>query len=63
MEIANLQGVGDEPQVEDELVVYTDGSCVGNGTAEVRAGCGVWYGADDRAPSATFSPWVMVHAT
>ena len=47
MEVTNLRGVGDEPQVEDELVVYTDGSCVGNGTAEARAGCGVWYGAND----------------
>ena len=47
MEVTNLRGVGDEPQVEEELVVYTDGSCVGNGTAEARAGCGVWYGAND----------------
>ena len=47
MEVTGLQGVGDGSQVEDELVVYTDGSCAGNGTAEARAGCGVWYGTDD----------------
>ena len=27
--------------------MYTDGSCLNNGTAETRAGSGVWFGADD----------------
>ena len=32
---------------EEETVVYTDGSCTGNGTAEARAGSGIWFGPDD----------------
>jgi len=27
--------------------VYSDGACVGNGTAHARAGCGVFFGDDD----------------
>ena len=27
--------------------MYTDRSCLNNGTAEARAGSGVWFGADD----------------
>ena len=40
---------------------YTDGACLENGMANTRAGCGVWYGADDprnmseRVPLATQS--------
>ena len=36
-----------EAHPESELVVYTDGSCEHNGTADARAGSGVWYGAND----------------
>ncbi|PBK70293.1 hypothetical protein ARMSODRAFT_885009, partial [Armillaria solidipes] len=33
---------------EDEIsTAYTDGSAFNNGTAEVRAGAGVWFGPDD----------------
>ena len=32
---------------DGDLVVYTDGSCIGNGTADARAGSGVWYGDND----------------
>jgi len=39
------------PEVENpqqtELVIYTDGSCINNGTADAKAGCGVWYGNED----------------
>ena len=30
-----------------ELVVYTDGPCTHNGTAEAKAGSGIWYGRGD----------------
>ena len=30
-----------------ELIIYTDGSCVNNGTEEAKAGSRVWYGAQD----------------
>ncbi len=31
----------------DKLVVYTDGSCLNNGTPDAVAGVGVWFAADD----------------
>ena len=49
----NLLGATALPTAEDgaqmvvELIVYTDGSCVGNGTDEARAGSGIWYGTGD----------------
>ena len=36
-----------EQAPDDETIVYTDGSCLGNGTAEARAGSGVWFGNND----------------
>ena len=33
--------------INTELVVYTNGSCENNGKADVKAGCGIWYGGDD----------------
>ncbi|TEB25568.1 hypothetical protein FA13DRAFT_1637210 [Coprinellus micaceus] len=34
-------------QQETETIVYTDGSCTGNGTLNAKAGSGIWYGPDD----------------
>ena len=31
----------------DLIHIYTDGSCLGNGTPQARAGYGVWFGPDD----------------
>ena len=42
-----LQAETDEALKEVELVVYTDGSCIGNGTEEASAGSRVWYGTND----------------
>lgn len=39
-----------ETDVQDESgwdVVYTDGSCTGNGGNHAKAGIGVWWGHDD----------------
>ena len=47
LEATSLQVTGNIDQTNHELVVYTDGSCSGNGTEEARAGSGVWYGPDD----------------
>ncbi|KAF5373348.1 hypothetical protein D9615_007464 [Tricholomella constricta] len=30
-----------------EIRVWTDGSCIANGDSNAKAGCGLWYGADD----------------
>lgn len=32
---------------DEEVEVYTDGSCSSNGSATARAGSGAWFGADD----------------
>ena len=29
------------------LIVYTDGSCLSNGTPQAKAGVGVWFGPED----------------
>ncbi|KAF9783300.1 hypothetical protein BJ322DRAFT_1069957 [Thelephora terrestris] len=42
-----LQTTDDETQATTELVVYTDGSCINNGTDDAIAGSGVWYGPQD----------------
>ncbi|KAF9780845.1 hypothetical protein BJ322DRAFT_1011739, partial [Thelephora terrestris] len=42
-----LLTTNNETQATTELTVYTDGSCIGNGTAEARAGSGVWYAPQD----------------
>ena len=34
-------------RTNDELTVYTDDSCINNGTDEAKAGCGIWYGTQD----------------
>ena len=47
LEASSLQQTSDENQMNQELTVYTDGSCFGNGTAEARAGSGAWYGNED----------------
>jgi ribonuclease HI len=31
---------------EEKVVVYTDGSCLENGTEEAQSGSGIWYGPD-----------------
>jgi len=31
----------------NETIVYTNGSCLNNGTAEARVGSGIWFGNDD----------------
>lgn len=36
-----------EEIVTDNLIVYTDGSCINNGTKDARAGIGVYFGKDD----------------
>lgn len=33
--------------VGEEVEVYTDGSCIGNGTAAAAAGSGAWFGHED----------------
>ena len=45
-------GIAGEEVVEDTVeesvtVVYTDGSCLGNGRRDPKAGIGVWFGTDD----------------
>ena len=47
MVVTTLQETEDETQVNTELVVYTNGSCVNNGKANAKAGSGVWYGDND----------------
>ena len=37
----------DETQTSVEETVYTDGSCVNNGTDDAKAGIGVWFGPRD----------------
>lgn len=49
--------IAEDPQKEiTELVVYTDGSCTQSGTADTKAGCGIWYGRDDPRNMATRVP-------
>ena len=33
--------------LNSETVIYTDGSCINNGTEEARVGSGIWYGVLD----------------
>ena len=47
LDAAILETLVDETHLNTELVVYTDGSCINNGTEEARAGSGVWYGGLD----------------
>lgn len=42
-----LQVTQGEAQVSTEQVIYTDGSCMNNGTEDAKAGSGVWYGPHD----------------
>jgi len=51
-----LPTAGDGAQTDVELIVYTDGSCTGNGTGEAKAGSGVWYGTDDPRNTAVRVP-------
>ena len=46
-EATALQRTESEEQRNEELVIYTDGSCILNGTADAKAGCGIWYGNED----------------
>jgi ribonuclease HI len=34
-------------ELEEEAIVYTDGSCVNQGQTEVRAGSGAWFGTNN----------------
>ncbi|KAF6756681.1 hypothetical protein DFP72DRAFT_810001, partial [Ephemerocybe angulata] len=34
-------------QQREDVEVYTDGSCIGNGTEDARCGSGIWYAPDD----------------
>ena len=43
-------------QNQQETVIYTDGSCTGNGTAEARAGSGIWFGENDERNAAIRVP-------
>ena len=47
LEATALETQIDNPYLDTELVVYTDGSCINNSTEEARAGSGVWYGILD----------------
>jgi len=38
--------VAQQAQAE-EIVVYTDGSCINNGQEDAQAGSGIWYGEND----------------
>ena len=38
---------GSEPESPTRTEVYTDGSCINNGSEDATAGSGVWYGEDD----------------
>lgn len=42
-----LQETQDEALRNVELTVYTDRSCINNGTEEARVGSGIWYGNND----------------
>ncbi|KAG6824561.1 hypothetical protein H0H92_006467, partial [Tricholoma furcatifolium] len=44
---------------DDELRVFTDGSCIHNGTTIARVGAGIWYGADDPRNKALRLPMDM----
>ncbi|KAF5381283.1 hypothetical protein D9615_008354 [Tricholomella constricta] len=33
--------------LEEDIIVYTDGSCINNGCEDAKAGSGLWYGPDD----------------
>ena len=41
---------------QTETIIYTDGSCTGNGTADARAGSGVWFGKNDERNAAIRVP-------
>lgn len=47
-------------RVQDEnnenITVYTDGSCENNGQEDARAGAGIWYGPDDERNKALRVP-------
>ncbi|KAG6808204.1 hypothetical protein H0H92_005054, partial [Tricholoma furcatifolium] len=44
---------------EQEIRVYTDGSCLNNGSTVARAGAGVWFGQDDKQNRAIRLPTHM----
>ena len=44
------------PSQDSETVVYTDGSCINNGTAEAKAGSGIWFGYEDPRNTAVRVP-------
>ena len=45
-----------QSQNQEDTIVYTDGSCTGNGTVEARAGSGVWFGKNDERNAAIRVP-------
>jgi len=47
VEATTLPVTEDQQQINTELIIYTDGSCTNNGTADARAGSGIWYGNED----------------
>ena len=47
LEATSLPTEDASKQLRTDLVVYTDGSCIDNGTDEAWAGSGVWYGDND----------------
>ncbi|KAF6753980.1 ribonuclease H-like domain-containing protein [Ephemerocybe angulata] len=54
--ILNTRRFGPAPQnpdPEEEIEVYTDGSCHGNGAADAKCGSGIWYGQDDDRNTST----------
>lgn len=43
----NLKCTEHEPEIQKELVIYTDGACRSNGSPKAVAGYGVYYGDND----------------
>lgn len=51
---ADYANLNENKNVLHSLDIYTDGSCLGNGNCDAKAGCGIWYGDnDDRNASYT----------
>ncbi|KAF5328563.1 hypothetical protein D9611_014950 [Ephemerocybe angulata] len=42
-----LKTEGEHQSPREDVELFTDGSCINNGTADAKCGSGVWYGEDD----------------
>ena len=56
LEATSLSTAEDDERLRTDLIVYTDGSCMGNGTDEARAGSGIWYSDHDSRNTALRVP-------